>query len=116
VGLKHYQQLVAWHKAIDFAEKVHLATRRIPREEAFGLTSQLRRACVSVPSNIAEGQGRGTTKDFLHFLRVSNGSLQEAETQIILAGRFDYLTDEAVKELLDLSGDVGRLNNGLIRS
>ena len=116
MALKHYRELIAWQKAMDFAEAVHRITRTFPREEMFGLTSQLRRSVVSVPSNIAEGQGRGGTKEFLQFLNVANGSLQEAETQIILAGRFSYLTYDQVDETLELAGEVGRINNGLIRS
>lgn len=101
---------------MEFAEAVHIAVRKFPKEETFGLASQLRRSSVSVPSNVAEGQGRGTTKDFVNFLRTAHGSLQEAETQIILAGRFKYLNEVSVTTLLQLSAEVGRLNYGLIKS
>jgi four helix bundle protein len=114
--LKHYQELIAWQKAMDFAEAVHGLTLKFPRHEMFGLSSQLRRSAVSVPSNIAEGQGRGGTKEFVQFLNFSNGSLQEAETQIILAGRFSYLNHQQVDATLDLAAEVGRISNGLIRS
>ena len=114
--LKHYQELVAWQKAMDFAEAVHRVTRRFPRHEMFGLTSQLRRAVVSVPTNIAEGQGRGTTKEFIQFLNYSSGSLQEVETQLILGRRFDYVTAGELDEFLKMSNELGRVNNGLIRA
>src|SRR5215212_604854 len=85
--LKHYRELIGWQLAIDLAEEVYAATRDFPRDEQFGLTNQVRRAAVSIPSNIAEGQGRGTTKDFIHFLNMACGSLQEVETQILLSER-----------------------------
>lgn len=116
MALKHYRELVCWQKGMDFAEYVHALTRKFLREEMFGLTSQLRRATVSVPSNIAEGQGRGGTKEFVQFLNVANGSLQEAETQLILAGRFDYITSAELTEGLALASEIGKVNNGLIRS
>jgi four helix bundle protein len=116
MALQHYRELVVWQKAIDFAEMVYRATREFPRDELFGLTSQLRRAAVSVASNIAEGQGRGTTKDFIHFLHIANGSLQECETQLVLAERFGYLEADGLARLLEQSNEVGRINNGLIRS
>jgi four helix bundle protein len=101
---------------MDFAEDVHRLTRKFPREEMFGLTSQLRRAVVSVPSNIAEGQGRGGRREFVQFLHVSNGSLQEAETQRILANRFDSIAADVLEALLERTAEIGRINSGLIRS
>src|SRR5256885_2255751 len=92
--LKHYQELVAWQLAMNFAEEVHRLTRNFPRHEMFALTSQVRRAAISVPSNIAEGQGRGGPREFVQFLNISVGSLQEAETQLILGSRFDYMTEK----------------------
>jgi four helix bundle protein len=114
--LKHYQELVAWQLAMDFAEEVHRLTRSFPRDEMFALTSQVRRSAVSVPSNIAEGQGRGGPKEFVQFLNVSIGSLQEAETQLILGSRFGYVTDKNLEHVLEMSNEVGRVNNGLIRA
>jgi len=114
--LKHYQELVAWQLAMDVAEEVHRLTRSFPRDEMFALTSQVRRSAVSVPSNIAEGQGRGGPKEFVQFLNVSIGSLQEAETQLILGSRFGYVTDKNLEHVLEMSNEVGRVNNGLIRA
>jgi four helix bundle protein len=82
----------------------------------FGLTSQLRRSVISVPSNIAEGQGRGSTKEFVQFLNISNGSLQEAETRLILATRLKYISSNQLNDVLDMANELGRINNGLIRS
>lgn len=116
MALQHYRELVAWQKSMDFAESVHRLTRTFPREEMFGLTSQLRRAVVSIPSNIAEGQGRGGSKEFVQFLHVSNGSLQEAETQLILAQRFEYISTQVLDDHLERAAEIGRINYGLIRS
>ena len=113
--LRHYRELVAWQKAMDLAEAVYTLSRGFPREELFGLTSQLRRAAISDPSNIAEGQGRGSTKEFVQFLRIANGSLQEAETQLILGHRFGYVPAADLDALLARCAEVARVNNGLIR-
>jgi four helix bundle protein len=86
-----YRELIVWQKAINLVEAVYRATKHFPQTELYGLTRQIRRAAVSIPSNIAEGQGRNTTKDFLHFLAVANGSLMELETQIIIARRLNYI-------------------------
>jgi four helix bundle protein len=116
VTLKHYRELIVWQKAMDLAEAVYRLTRKFPREEMFALTSQLRRAVVSIPSNIAEGQGRGGTKEFMQFLGIANGSLQEVETQLILSDRFNYITTAELNEVLDRCSEVGRVNQGLMRS
>ena len=112
----HYRELIAWQKAMDLVAEVYRLTRNFPREELYGLTNQVRRAAVSVPSNIAEGQGRGIGQAFAHHLRIANGSLQEAETQMLIAQRLEYLSEKDVLKFFDLSCEVGRLLNGLLRS
>jgi four helix bundle protein len=114
--LKHYQQLIAWQKAMELAETVYKATATFPREEIYGLTSQLRRAAVSIPSNIAEGQGRGSAAEFAHGLRITRGSLFELETQTILSERMALMQSAMLNNVLDGTGEVGRLINGLLRS
>jgi four helix bundle protein len=114
--VKHYQELIAWQKAMDLVEEVYKVSRRFPREEIYGLTSQLRRAAVSIPSNIAEGQGRRTTADFLRHLSISYGSLLELETQLLIATRLNYLAPEKCNEILKMAGEVGRILNGLMSS
>jgi len=114
--VRHYQELIVWQKAMDLVMLVYAATNSFPQKEVFGLTNQLRRAAVSIPSNIAEGQGRKTTRDFFHYLSISNGSLQELETQVILASRLNYLDEDQQSEILDRSAEVGRLINGLVKS
>ena len=113
---KSYRELIVWQKAMDLAVAIHPIARSFPKAEMFGLTSQLNRAAVSVPSNIAEGQGRRTTADFLHFLGIAKGSLNELETQITLARRYDYLQEAAHTHLLQQSAEVGRMLNGLIEA
>jgi four helix bundle protein len=84
---KNYKDLIAWQKAMDLVEMVYKATGQFPKEELYGLTNQLRRAVISIPSNIAEGQGRNSRNDFKRFLLISYGSLREVETQILIAER-----------------------------
>jgi four helix bundle protein len=112
----HYQQLVAWQKAMDLAAAIHLTTRSFPRDELYGLTSQIRRAAVSVPSNIAEGQGRRSSNEFRQFLYTAMGSLQECETQLLLSERFEYVDADRLAPMLLLSAEVGRVLRGLIGS
>jgi four helix bundle protein len=113
---QHYRQLVAWQKAMQLVTSVYETTRRFPREEIYGLTPQIRRAVVSVPSNIAEGQGRRTRGEFQQFLGNAYGSLLELETQVIISQNVGYLDDAACAALLDDSAEVGRIINGLIAS
>ena len=115
MAVKHYRELIVWQKAIDFVENVYRATAGFPGHETYGLTSQLRRAAVSIPSNIAEGQGRQTTRDFLRFLWMAHGSLLEVETQLIIADRLRYLDASALSDLMSSSAEIGRILNGLIR-
>lgn len=114
--VKNYQELIAWQKAMDLVEDVYKASKSFPREEIYALTSQIRRVAVSIPSNIAEGQGRRTTADFLRHLSIAYGSLREVETQILIAIRLRYLTQSNTKDVMKLSGEVRRLLNGLMNS
>jgi four helix bundle protein len=100
---------------MDLAEDVYRTTKTFPKEELYTLTSQLRRAAVSVPSNIAEGKGRSSEKDLIQFLNYSRGSLFEIETQIALARRLGYLNAEHAARLLQQTARVGQLLNGLLR-
>ena len=113
-GGRNYRDLLAWQRAMDLVDAVYQATRRFPPEERFGLTSQLRRAAVSIPSNIAEGQGRRTTPDFVRFLSIAHGTVREVETQVMIACRQSYLTTEQQEALLSLCAETGRLIQGLL--
>ncbi len=114
--LKHYQQLIAWQKAIALVTEIYSATKSFPSDEIYGLTSQLRRAAVSVPSNIAEGQGRATRGEFVQFLCHARGSLYEVETQIVIATTLQYIAVDRRDRLSDRTTELGRILNGLIAS
>jgi four helix bundle protein len=111
-----YRDLVAWQKAMRFVSEIYAATQRFPSQERFGITNQLRRAAVSVPSNIAEGQARFSQKEFHHFLSQARGSLVEIETQVLIARELKYLPPAKTDELPTAAGELGRLLNGLIAS
>ncbi len=104
-----YRDLVAWQRAMDFAAGVYALTLAFPRDEQYGLSSQLRRAAVSVPSNIAEGQGRGEGREFAHHLRIAQGSIQEAETQLFLCKRLNYGPPSQIDNTLSIASEVARL-------
>jgi four helix bundle protein len=89
--VRHYRELKVWQAAMDLAERCYLMTKSFPKDELFGMTSQIRRAAASVPANIAEGQGRQSTKEFLRFLSIARGSLMELETHLILCQRVRLL-------------------------
>ncbi len=101
---------------MDLAERCYEETRLFPKEEVYGLTSQIRRCSVSVAANIAEGYGRDSDGSFVQFLRISQGSLKELETHIILSGRIGILKQDPVTDLLERADEVGRMLRGLIRS
>ncbi len=111
-----FRDLIAWQKAIDLVCRVYRHTRDFPRDETYGLSNQLRRAAISIPSNIAEGQARHSTKEFLNFLSMAQGSLAEVETQLIIAFRLGYLDEQSASELGEMTAEVGRLLHGLRRS
>jgi four helix bundle protein len=108
--------VVPWQKAMDLVADVYTFTGGFPKEEMYGLSSQIRRAAVSVPSNIAEGQGRHGNGEFKHFLRLSLGSLMEVETQVMIAERLGYLEQKTVSAVLLQSAEIGRVLNGLTNS
>ncbi|MCC6125445.1 MAG: four helix bundle protein [Pirellulales bacterium] len=116
MALQHYRELIVWQKAIALVEATYRATNDFPKTEIYALTNQIRRAAVSIPSNIAEGQGRNSTRDFLHFLSVAQGSLMELETQITIAERLGYFANSQEKSLLDSTAEVSRMLSGLRNS
>ncbi len=111
-----YRTLVAWQRAVDLAIAVYEVTKRFPLHERFGLTQQLRRAAVSVPSNIAEGRGRGSRRDYRHFLFQARGSLFELETELHIAERLQYCDGAAAVDLRKLVSATIRPLTGLINS
>ena len=101
---------------MDLVVTVYEATRTFPSDERFGLTNQMRRAAVSIPSNIAEGQGRKSRIEFIRFCRIGDGSRQELETQCLCGNRLGFVEDQQLARLLDASAEIARLLSGLIRS
>ena len=101
---------------MDLAEAVYELTRQFPEDEKFTLTSQMRRAAISVPSNIAEGYGRKRRNGYIYHLSVANGSLKEVESQLILAGRLNYITKETARPAWNLTQSTGKLLNALLNS
>jgi four helix bundle protein len=114
--MQTYRDLLVWQKGIELCESIYVISREFPREELYGLTTQIRRAAVSVPSNIAEGSGRTTRGEFVQSVGHRRGSLFEVETQLLVAQRVSYLCKEQIQPLLVLTDEIGRLSSGLIRS
>lgn len=108
-----HTNLDAWKESVELSISIYELSNSFPKEETFGLTSQIRRAAVSVPSNIAEGCGRESDKELLRFLRISRGSLAELETQIIIAKQLNYVQDLSINQTK--ISEVGRLISGLIK-
>jgi len=111
-----YRDLLVWQKAVGMVTEVYRITQSFPKEEMFGLTRQVRRSAVSVPSNIAEGQGRLSRKDFRHFLGQARGSLLEMETQLLIASNLGYISEQQLAEIFDTSGSVSRMLHRLVES
>jgi four helix bundle protein len=113
---QHYKDLIAWQKAMELVNAVYDATDAFPKRETYSLTDQIRRAAVSIPSNIAEGQAHYSNREFLHFLWHSRGSLAELETQLIIAQRRNYQSESQAADLLKRADAVSRILSGLINS
>ncbi len=113
---QHFKDLIAWQKAMELVNVVYDATEGFPKAEIFSLTNQIRRAAVSVPSNIAEGQAHYSHREFLHFLRHSRGSLAELETQLLIASARKYLGEEQRENIQARIDELSRILSGLISS
>ena len=111
-----YSELIVWQKSMNLVEAIYKATAEFPSEERFGLSSQIRRAAVSIPSNIAEGHGRKSTASFINFLSIAFGSLMEVETQIQIATRLNFLSEDKATSLLSQTDEIGKMISGLKKS
>lgn len=111
-----FEDLHAWRLAMDLVVDVYQQTLAWPKDERFGLTSQIRRAATSIPSNIAEGKGRASDREFIRFLNYARGSLYEVQTQVQVARRLNYLTESAARALEKQTAEVGKVLNGLIHA
>jgi four helix bundle protein len=114
--VQSYRDLVAWQKSMDLIVDIYSCTQKFPKSEMYGLISQLRRAAVSVPSNIAEGHARCSTGEFKQFLGHALGSVMEMETQILIGERLGYLDPTQSKHLIERTTEIGKIVNGLLRS
>ena len=114
--METHKDLRVWQQSMELVTLIYTATKVFPKDEVFGLTSQMRRAAVSVPSNIAEGYARGTEREKLHFLRMSSGSMSELETQVLLSLNLGYISQESYLGLSDLITAVWKQLNALISS
>ena len=112
--LKTYKDFIVWQKAMDLTVEVYRLVKFLPREETYALSDQMRRAVVSIPSNIAEGQGRASTKEFVNFLAIARGSQTELETQLQICIKLKYFSDEQAESALNLCNEIHRMLNSLI--
>lgn len=113
MAIRGYRDLQVWQKGMDLVIACYAVTRSFPRSEQYGLTSQLTRAAVSIPANIAEGRARPHVKEFLQFLGIACGSLAELETHLEIAGRLEFIKPAALEDLLNQTDVLGRMLNGL---
>jgi len=112
--IKTYRDLVVWQKAMALVTAVYRITKNFPKEESFGLTSQMRRSAVSVPSNIAEGYGRHSTNDYIRFLQIAMGSVYELQTQLEIARNLEYVTTELFNKNYESTRELERMLSSLI--
>lgn len=113
--MRTHKDLDVWKLSIEFVTEIYVLTMRFPKEEQFGLTNQIRRASVSIPSNIAEGAGRRSDKEFLQFLYISMGSIQEIDTQLLISLNLNYLTKSEYEILLTKLDQISKMLSGLIK-
>jgi four helix bundle protein len=116
MSISSFRELRVWQLGMDVTEKVYQLTADFPKSEVYGLSSQMRRSAVSIPFNIAEGQGRDSTKEFLHFLAIAFGSICELETQLLIANRFKYISDDDLRSILITLTATSKTKRGLQKS
>ena len=110
-----YQDLIVWQKAMQLVKMVYLIVKKLPKEETYALSDQIRRAAVSIPSNIAEGQERNSTKEFIQFLSIAKGSKAELQTQLQICVDIGYLTNTDITEAMEMSEEVSRMIAALLK-
>ena len=114
--VRSYQDLLVWQKAMELVAEIYRLVKLLPKEELYALSDQMRRAAVSIPSNIAEGQARNSTKEFINFLSMAKGSNAELQTQCLICKQLLYIPESELKTALALSDEVGKMLNGLIKT
>jgi len=112
--VQSYKDLEVWQKAVDLVTSVYVVTKQFPKEELYTLTSQIRRAAISIPSNIAEGRGKRSTRDFMRYLNIAYGSAAELETQLVIARNLDYISQKTVEPLFEKIARINRMINGML--
>jgi four helix bundle protein len=113
--MSDYKKLLVWQKAIELTKEIYRLTKLLPEDEKYGLSSQMRRSAVSIPSNIAEGHNRGSDKDFIHFLKIAQGSKAEIETQLIICEQLLYLNNDDIKLCLSFCTEIDKMINSLVK-
>ncbi len=113
--MSSYKDLLVWQKSIQLVTEVYRLSKTLPKEEVYGLVSQMQRAAVSIPSNIAEGHDRNSDKEFSQFLCIARGSLAELETQLIIAKNLDYINQEQMTYISNNCYEIGKMINGLLK-
>ena len=112
--IESFKDLIGWQKGMELVNEIYKVTKHFPKEELYGITSQARRAAISIPTNIAEGWGRGTTKNYIQFMEISRGSLFELETQIIISANQSFVALDKCNEISTKLNETGRMLNALI--
>ena len=114
MGVQKFEDLIVWQKSMDLVVEVYKLLKLLPNNEIYALSDQMKRAAVSIPTNIVEGQERGTTKDFLRFLYIAKGSKGELETHLLICVRLNFLTQSQIASAQNLLGEIGKMLNSLI--
>ena len=110
----NYKNLIVWQKAMDLTADIYKLVKKLPKEELYSLSDQMRRAAVSIPCNIAEGRDRNTDKEFTHFLTIARGSKAELETQLLICVKVNYLNESDISEAMIILAEIGKMLNSLI--
>lgn len=111
--IEDYKDLIVWQRSMELAEEVYRLVKKLPKEELFALSDQIRRAVISIPSNIAEGYERNSTKEYIHFLSIAKGSKAELETQLLLCTKIYYLNNSDIEKSISLIQEIGKMINSL---
>ena|SRR5690554_7356938 len=114
--IRDFKDLIVWQKSMELVEEVYCLVKKLPKEELFALSDQIRRSAISIPSNIAEGQGRNSVKEFIHFLAIAKGSKAELETQLLLCVKINYLNNSDIENAINLIQEIGKMLNALQNS
>lgn len=114
--IKDFKDLIVWQKAMELVAEVYLLVKILPKEELYSLSDQIRRSAISIPSNIAEGQGRNSVKEFIHFLAIAKGSKAALETQLLLCVKIKYLNNNEIENAINLIQEIGKMLNALQNS